>query len=35
MLTPKPSSLSAVLSPVITPFNADGSPNIQKLLKQC
>lgn len=35
MLTPKPSSLSAVLSPVITPFNADGSPNIPKLLKQC
>ena len=35
MSSPKASSLSAVLSPVITPFNADGSPNTQKLLKQC
>lgn len=30
-----PSTLPAVLSPVLTPFNADGSPNAQKLLKQC
>lgn len=35
MSSPKASSLSAVLSPVVTPFNADGSPNTQKLLKQC
>jgi 4-hydroxy-tetrahydrodipicolinate synthase len=30
-----PSTLPAVLSPVITPFNKDGSPDTQKLLKQC
>jgi 4-hydroxy-tetrahydrodipicolinate synthase len=30
-----PSSFSAVLSPVLTPFNADGSPNPKKLLRQC
>jgi 4-hydroxy-tetrahydrodipicolinate synthase len=30
-----PSSLPAVLSPVITPFKADGNPDEQKLLKQC
>ncbi len=30
-----PSSFSAVLSPVLTPFNADGSPNSKKLLRQC
>jgi 4-hydroxy-tetrahydrodipicolinate synthase len=30
-----PSTYSAVLSPVLTPFNADGSPNAKKLLRQC
>jgi 4-hydroxy-tetrahydrodipicolinate synthase len=30
-----PSTLPAVLSPVLTPFHADGSPDIKKLLKQC
>ena len=30
-----PSTLPAVLSPVITPFKADGSPDAPKLLKQC
>jgi 4-hydroxy-tetrahydrodipicolinate synthase len=30
-----PSTLPAVLSPVITPFKADGSPDASKLLKQC
>jgi 4-hydroxy-tetrahydrodipicolinate synthase len=30
-----PSTLPAVLSPVLTPFKADGSPDTQKLLKQC
>lgn len=30
-----PSTLPAVLSPVITPFKEDGSPDTQKLLKQC
>lgn len=30
-----PSTLSAVLSPVLTPFNIDGSPNAKKLLRQC
>jgi 4-hydroxy-tetrahydrodipicolinate synthase len=30
-----PSTLPAVLSPVLTPFKADGSPDAQKLLKQC
>ena len=30
-----PSTLPAVLSPVLTPFKADGSPDSQKLLKQC
>lgn len=29
------STLSAVLSPVLTPFNADGSPNAKKLLHHC
>lgn len=30
-----PSTLPAVLSPVLTPFKEDGSPDSQKLLKQC
>ena len=30
-----PSTLPAVLSPVLTPFKADGYPDQQKLLKQC
>ena len=30
-----PSTLPAVLSPVLTPFKADGNPDAQKLLKQC
>ena len=30
-----PSTLPAVLSPVLTPFKADGTPDAQKLLKQC
>ena len=30
-----PSTLPAVLSPVLTPFTEDGSPDAQKLLKQC
>ena len=30
-----PSTLPAVLSPVLTPFKEDGSPDAQKLLKQC
>ncbi|MBU3626497.1 dihydrodipicolinate synthase family protein [Polynucleobacter sp. JS-Safj-400b-B2] len=30
-----PSTLPAVLSPVLTPFKADGSPDAPKLLKQC
>jgi 4-hydroxy-tetrahydrodipicolinate synthase len=30
-----PSTLPAVLSPVLTPFKEDGSPDTQKLLKQC
>jgi 4-hydroxy-tetrahydrodipicolinate synthase len=30
-----PSTLPAVLSPVLTPFTADGSPDAAKLLKQC
>nr|WP_286226147.1 dihydrodipicolinate synthase family protein [Polynucleobacter sp. HIN7] len=30
-----PSSFSSVLSPVLTPFNADGGPNSKKLLRQC
>ena len=30
-----PSTLPAVLSPVLTPFKADGSPDAAKLLKQC
>lgn len=30
-----PSTLPAVLSPVLTPFMADGSPDTKKLLKQC
>ena len=34
-MTAHASTLSAVLSPVLTPFNADGSPNAKKLLRQC
>jgi 4-hydroxy-tetrahydrodipicolinate synthase len=34
-ITLHPSTLPAVLSPVLTPFKADGSPDTQKLLKQC
>jgi 4-hydroxy-tetrahydrodipicolinate synthase len=34
-LTLHPSTLPAVLSPVLTPFKADGNPDAQKLLKQC
>ena len=30
-----PSTLPAVLSPVLTPFKEDGSPDAKKLLKQC
>ena len=30
-----PSTLPAVLSPVLTPFKEDGHPDAQKLLKQC
>lgn len=30
-----PSTLPAVLSPVLTPFTADGGPDAAKLLKQC
>lgn len=30
-----PSTLPAVLSPVLTPFEADGSPDAPKFLKQC
>jgi 4-hydroxy-tetrahydrodipicolinate synthase len=30
-----PSTLPAVLSPVLTPFKEDGNPDAQKLLKQC
>jgi 4-hydroxy-tetrahydrodipicolinate synthase len=30
-----PSTLPAVLSPVLTPFTADGNPDTKKLLKQC
>ena len=30
-----PSTLPAVLSPVLTPFKADSTPDTQKLLKQC
>ncbi|CAM3720390.1 dihydrodipicolinate synthase family protein [Polynucleobacter antarcticus] len=30
-----PSTLPAVLSPVLTPFTKDGSPDAKKLLKQC
>lgn len=30
-----PSTLPAVVSPVLTPFKADGNPDAQKLLKQC
>ena len=30
-----PSTLPAVLSPVLSPFKEDGSPDAQKLLKQC
>jgi 4-hydroxy-tetrahydrodipicolinate synthase len=30
-----PSTLPAVLSPVLTPFKADSTPDAQKLLKQC
>ncbi len=34
-ITLHPSTLPAVLSPVLTPFMADGNPDAQKLLKQC
>ena len=34
-ITLHPSTLPAVLSPVLTPFNADGSPDNKALLKQC
>ena len=34
-ITLHPSTLPAVLSPVLTPFKADGSPDAPKLLKQC
>jgi 4-hydroxy-tetrahydrodipicolinate synthase len=34
-MTLHPSTLPAVLSPVLTPFKSDGSPDTQKLLKQC
>ena len=34
-ITLHPSTLPAVLSPVLTPFKEDGSPDAQKLLKQC
>jgi len=34
-MTLHPSTLPAVLSPVLTPFKADGSPDTKKLLKQC
>ncbi|WP_062311014.1 dihydrodipicolinate synthase family protein [Polynucleobacter sinensis] len=34
-ITLHPSTLPAVLSPVLTPFNQDGSPDAKKLLKQC
>lgn len=34
-MTLHPSTLPAVLSPVLTPFKADGNPDTQKLLKQC
>lgn len=34
-ITLHPSTLPAVLSPVLTPFKEDGSPDAQALLKQC
>ena len=34
-ITLHPSTLPAVLSPVLTPFNLDGSPDAKTLLKQC
>ena len=34
-ITLHPSTLPAVLSPVLTPFNSDGSPDAKTLLKQC
>lgn len=34
-ITPHPSSLPAVLSPVITPFTTDGAPDISRLGRQC
>ena len=34
-ITLHPATLPAVLSPVLTPFNADGSPDAKALLKQC
>jgi 4-hydroxy-tetrahydrodipicolinate synthase len=34
-MTLHPSTLPAVLSPVLTPFRADGSPDAKALLKQC
>lgn len=34
-MTPHPSTLPAVLSPVITPFSQDGQPDAQRLARQC
>jgi 4-hydroxy-tetrahydrodipicolinate synthase len=34
-ITLHPSTLPAVLSPVLTPFKADGNPDAKALLKQC
>jgi 4-hydroxy-tetrahydrodipicolinate synthase len=34
-MTLHPSTLPAVLSPVLTPFRADGNPDAKALLKQC
>ncbi|BDX21993.1 dihydrodipicolinate synthase family protein [Polynucleobacter sp. TUM22923] len=34
-MSPHPSSLPAVLSPVLTPFTPEGNPDAKKLLKQC
>ena len=34
-MIPHPSTLPAVLSPVITPFSQDGQPDAQRLARQC
>ena len=34
-MTPHPSTLPAVLSPVITPFDQQGQPDAQRLTRQC